>query len=288
MNLATIPLLIVALLMMATSDPGVDTVELVMSGEQVVEAGSEAMLVGEARVQIPAGVEVAGPIYQIGGELRVAGEVSGDLIQLAGTLVVEDGAMVGGELRRVGGSQEVAEGATVGRRTSVELVPAQRGGVLGYLPLAILTALLALVAARVARTRPRALGNVADAVVEHPVIVVTVGTLLTLTAIAVVVFMGFTLVLIPVAAAVLVVGVLTIAYGFLAMGHAIGRRFPSLSPGMAAALGVVTAVVLVELLGLVPWVGDLAVLGILMAGVGAAVITYYGVSPFEPVRIPQE
>lgn len=57
MNLATIPLLIVALLMMATSDPGVDTVELVMSGEQVVEAGSEAMLVGEVRVEIPVAAE---------------------------------------------------------------------------------------------------------------------------------------------------------------------------------------------------------------------------------------
>lgn len=288
MNLTTIPLLIVALLMMATSDPPVDSVELIMSGERIVVDGTDAILVGEAQVEIPAGVVTAGPVYQIGGELVVAGEVSGDLIQLAGTLVVEDGAVVGGELRRVGGSQEVAGSATVGRRTSVELVPAQRGGVLGYLPPAIFTALLALVAARLARTRPRAVGNVADAIVEHPVIVVTVGTLLTLTAIAVVVFMGFTLVLIPVAAVALVVGGLTVGYGFIAVGQVIGRRFPSLSPGRSAALGVVAGVVFVELLGLIPWVGDLAVLGILMAGVGAAVVTYYGVSHFEPVRVPQD
>lgn len=70
--------------------------------------------------------------------------------------------------------------------------------------------------------------------------------------IACVVFVGFALALIPVAAAALFVGVLTIAYGFIVVGHVIGRRFPSLSPGRAA------------------------------------VITYFGVSHFEPVRVPQE
>lgn len=70
--------------------------------------------------------------------------------------------------------------------------------------------------------------------------------------IAVVVFVGFALVLIPVAAAALFVGPLTIAYGFIVAAHVIGRRFPSLSPGRAT------------------------------------VVTYFGVSHFEPVRVPQE
>lgn len=70
--------------------------------------------------------------------------------------------------------------------------------------------------------------------------------------IAVVMFTGFAPALIPVAVAALFVGVLTIAYGFIVVGHVIGRRFLSLSPGRAA------------------------------------VATYYSVSHFEPVRVPQE
>ncbi len=35
-------------------------------------------------------------------------------------------------------------------------------------------------------------------------------------------------------------------------------------------------------------VGDLLALGVLMAGVGAVVVTYFGVVPFRPVELPGE
>jgi hypothetical protein len=145
--------------------------------------------------------------------------------------------------------------------------------------------LLALVGGRLARTRPRALGNVADAVTHHPVIVLTVGSLLALTAIAVIVFMGFTLVLLPIALVGLAVGAVVLAFGTLGVGHAVGRRITGAPPQVATAIGVVATVVALQLVGLVPVVGGLLALAVLLAGLGAAILTYFGLAPFEPVRV---
>lgn len=285
MNLATIPLLVVALFLMTTGDQQVDSVQLLMTGSHVVTEEGGAVLVGESAVEIPAGVTIEGPVYQVGGTLVIEGEVRGDVVQLAGSLRVEDGAVVGDELRSIGGREAVSDQAVVGRRTGVDLVPADRSPLGSMVALGLLAVALALVAGRLARTRASALGNVSGAIAEHPVIVVTVGTLLTLTAIALVVFMGFTLILIPLALVVVLVGVLVLAYGIMALGHLIGGYLP-VTGRTATVVGVVAAVVLMQLLGLVPLVGDLAVIAVMMAGVGAVIVTYFGVIRFRPVDLP--
>jgi hypothetical protein len=287
MNLATIPLLVVALFLMTTGDTPVDSVQLLMAGEHVIMEDPGALMVGEADVEIPAGTVIDGPVYQVGGTLRVAGEVRTDVVQLAGTLEIQESGSIGDELRAIGGRQVVAADAAIGRRTAVDLVPAERGPLGATVTVVMMAGILALVAGRLSGTRPRALENVATAIGEHPVITVTVGLLLTLTTIAVLVFMGFTLVLIPLALVGLVAGVIVLGFGVLGLGQLVGSRLPGVSGRAAAVVGVVAVVVGLQLVGLIPLVGDLAVIAALMAGVGAVVVTYFGVARFRPVELPE-
>jgi hypothetical protein len=312
MSLATLPLLIAALFMLGSGGTPPGTVELLLSG-QVTLAGppagepagrtsvsgsdpssadpatpdQRAVIVGEALAHVPAGAEVPGPIHVIGGSLRVDGRVAGDVVQLAGTVVVGPDASIGGELRHVAGSLVVDQGADISRRSTLELTSESGDGPRSFAVSAVLTLLLALAGGFLTRTRPRALDNVADAVTSHPVIVLTVGALLGLTGIAVIVYMGFTLVLLPVALIALGVGALALATGTIGVGHAVGRRIPWVSPPVATAVGVVSTVVVLRLVGLVPLVGGLTAGAVLLSGLGATILTYFGLTRFEPVRIPE-
>jgi len=107
-----------------------------------------------------------------------------------------------------------------------------------------------------------------------------------LTAIALIVFMGFTLVLFPVALVALGLGAVGLAAGTIGLGHAVGRRIPGVGPSMGTVLGVLAIVVALQVVGLVPVVGGLVAIVVLLAGLGATILTYFGLSRFEPVHIP--
>ncbi|HSM45942.1 MAG TPA: hypothetical protein VK969_13075 [Acidimicrobiia bacterium] len=286
MNLAVIPLLIAALLLVS-GDPDVETAQLMMSGDHVIEDHVGALIVGEAAVEIPAGARVPGPLYVIGGELAVSGEVAGDVIQLAGTVTVESGARIGDELRHVAGTLVVSADAEVGRRTILDLAGTAGGGTAArYLPGALLALFLGCVGFLLTRKRRAALDNVAAAVSGHPVATLTVGVLLTLTFISVFVFMAMTLVLLPVAIVGLLVGLATLGYGVIGWGHLIGNRLPIRHERLSTVAGVVLVVIGMQLAGSIPLVGDLIVVAVLLVGLGAVVVTYYGVTRFRPVVLP--
>lgn len=294
MNLATIPLLIAALFMLGSGGTPPGTVQLVLTGQATLASTATtpaenqpgAVIVADATAHLPAGTELQGPIHVIGGELTVEGHVAGDVVQLAGTVVVGPDATIAGELRHVAGTLEVDPAADVARRR-VAVTSDDAGGPATYVPLAVSTLLLALLAGWLARSRPRLLGNVADAVTSHPVIVLTVGVLLGLTSIALIVFMGFTLVLLPLALVALAVGAVALAAGTIGLGHAVGRRIPGVSPPVGTALGVVVTVAALQVVGLVPVVGGLVAIAVLLAGLGATILTYFGLARFEPVHIPE-
>jgi len=281
-NLTVIPLLIAALLMMS-GDRDVETAQLMMTGNHVLEAHDGALIVGEAAVTIPGGAQVPGPIYVIGGQLIVRGAVMGDVIQLAGTVTVESGARIGGELQHVAGTLVVSDDADIGRRTSLDLTRAPGDGTaVRYLSGAILVLLIAGVGFLLTKKRNAALDNLAAAVTGHPVATLTVGVLLTLTFISVFVFMAMTLVLLPVAIAGLLAGLVTLGYGVIGWGHLLGNRLPIRHQRLSTVVGVVLVAIGIQLAGSIPLVGDLIVAAVLLIGLGAVVVTYYGVTRFRP------
>lgn len=287
MNLTIIPLLIAALLLVS-GDSDVETAQLMMTGNHVLEAHDGALIVGEATVAVPARAQVPGPIYVIGGELVVSGAVNGDVIQLAGTVTIESGASIGNELQHVAGTLVVSDDADIGRRTSLDLTGATGDRPTArYLSGAMLVLVLSWVGFLLTKKRRAALDNVAAAVTGHPVATFTVGVLLTLTFISVFVFMAMTLVLLPVALLGLLAGVVTLGYGVIAWGHLIGNRLPLRHDRLSTSLGVVLVMIGMQLAGSIPLVGDLIVAAVLLLGLGAVVVTYYGVTRFRPAALPE-
>lgn len=287
MNLELIPLLIIALLMISAGGAEVETAELVMEGDHDITDHRGALIVGDATVTVPVDTEVSGPIYVIGGELRVQGSITGDVTQLSGTLAVEDGAAIDGQLLHVAGTERLADGARIGERTTADVTPTERGPVATYLPSVLLTLLLALVGGWMGRKRPALLNNVGTAAREYTVVSLTVGALLFVTFLAVFVFMAFTLVLIPVSLLGLLVGMLAIAYGVLAWGYLLGAQLETDRADFATAVGVVAVMIVLQVLGFVPLIGELVAIGILLTGLGAVVVTYFGLSQFEPAILPE-
>lgn len=285
MNLTLLPLLVVALLM-AAAEPGVDSVEVVMSGQHAMATDDGATVVADAVVTIPGGVSVAGPVLVIGGELDVVGTVSGDVVQLAGTVRVRPDATITGQLRHIGGTEVVAPGAGIGSRTSLPVTSMQADPTAGLVTWLVGTLLLAGIGASLARRRGRALDNVAGAATHHPVITVTVGLLLALTLVAVFVLMAFTLVLLPVVAIGVVASIAVLAYGIIALGRAVAARIPIVDDRWATAAGIVVVMAGLQVLGVVPLVGDLVALAILLAGLGAVMVTSFGLRHFRPDVLP--
>lgn len=281
MNLAVFPLLLVALLMVA-GNPEVDSVQLVLTGHHRVITLDGALVVVEAEVVVPAGTELAGPIYVVGGTLKVDGTVSGNLIQLAGTVDVGSEGRIGGQFQHTAGTLAIAPTAEVEGLTRLDLSDGAVGGRSGVLPAAGVTLLLAWIGMLLTKKRTRALDTVASAITGHPMVSITVGVLGVLTSLSVFVFMAFTLVLLPVAIVGLLVGLLTLGYGLIAWGHLLGSKIPIRGERLATGVGVVLATMAVRVAAAIPFVGDLLVGAGLLAGVGAVLITYYGVSHFRP------
>ncbi len=136
------------------------------------------------------------------------------------------------------------------------------------------------------RRRPAAVSNMEQAAFEHPLVALTVGTLVVLTFLAVFVFMAFTLVLLPVAILGIGAGVIAATLGLIAIGRGVGGRLPIDDTSIATAVGAASVVVALQLVGLVPFVGDWIALAIVLTGVGAVVVTYVGVTRFEIDELP--
>lgn len=285
MNLTLIPLLLVALVM-ASADTGLETVQLLVSGRHDLASQAGAVVVADATARVAPDTSVPGPLYVIGGDLVVAGDVAGDIVQLAGDIHVDDSATIDGELRHLGGRLTVSPEATIAQRTSLPIATEAGGGPPGLVVATAITLLLALVAARLRQRHEPALDNVAAAAHQHPVVTLTVGFLAALTFLSVFVFMAFTLVLLPVAAVGMIGGMVASAYGVIALGHVVGARLPVGDPRWATALGVVVVVTAMQAVAVVPFVGGFLALATLLTGLGAVLVTYFGTTRLRLDSLP--
>jgi hypothetical protein len=300
-----IPLLIVALVLLSASGADVSEIEIAVEGDRTVTEISDVLIVGGGTATVPAGERVRGSVYVIGGSVSVAGEVEGDVVQLAGNLSVARGAVIAGRLQLFGGNDEIAEGAEITRRTSAPEALTPERSVTGRLTTLALQALvLAFAGGLLARRKPSLLRNVGDSITEHTLVSGTVGLLASATGVALVVFMAITVLLLPVSLLGIAVGVVVVAYAQVVYGHLLGtwlllgresvvgkrdllRGIAVDSESWATGLGVVVFVVFVEVLGWLPVVGAVAQLALVLSGAGAVVITYFGVREFEPVAFPE-
>lgn len=277
----SVPLLVVALLLVSTQ-PGVETLTTVVGGTQDIETGPDAVIVLDGTATVPEDATVDASVYVLDGTLDVQGTVDGRVMQFAGDLRAGPSAVVTGTVEVVGGAQSVAEGAQIPVEVVAEPLtqrrsPADAAGLFLMQALA-----LGAVAFLLGRRYPDLLANVAHALGHHPAVSGTVGLLATVTMLALFVFMAFTIVLIPVSVLGLLGGALLALYAYVAVGYLLGRRLRPEDPGVATAAGSVLFLLLSDLLRFVPYVGGLVPLVVVLAGIGAVLVTYLGLRRFEP------
>lgn len=243
--------------------------------------GGTLLVVGGGTATVPPNATHNGSVYVVEGLARVHGRVRGDVVVVSGRAVLGAGAVVTGDLQVVGG-EAVDFGASVGGRRQTESRVVETATRRGPLPSLLGDVGLALVAVAVVRRRPALLANVADAAADHPVVGLTVGGLTTAAGVALLVLMAFTIVLIPLSILGALAGVVAVAYGYLGLGHLAGRRLPVARRDVATGAGTLGVGVLLDALPVVPVVGGLVALAVSLLGLGAVVVTYFGVVPFEP------
>lgn len=282
-----IPLLVVVLLLVGVQGGTVESMEIVAEGTHSASEIPDVYVVGGGTTTIPANASVSGSVYVIGGTAVVDGQIDGDVTQLSGNLTFGPSAVVTGNTQYFAGTLDIDEEASLGSFTTGEALAAQSASpTRGYAFLVVQTLALAVAAALLVRRFEFAFVNAGRAVTAHPVVSGVVGLLVSATALALVVFMAMTIILIPVSVLGFGVGVLTVAYGYLVYGYLVGQRLPIDRPDVASGVGVVVFSAALELVGAVPFVGTAVQLGLLVVGLGAVVVTYFGLQTFEPVSLP--
>jgi hypothetical protein len=282
-----IPLLLVVLLLVSTSGADVDRMEVTFEGTHEVNEMADVLIVAGGTTTIPANRSVSGQLYVIGGSTRVMGAIDGGVTLLAGNLSVTDNATVAGRVRTVGGNVSIAEGATIETVDTVD-PPTPNDSLTGRLvSLLFQWVTLGLAGWWLVGTRQRLVENVGHAITEHTLVSGTVGLLAGTALLVLFVYMAFTVVLLPISLLGLVGELVVALYGQIVFGHLIGRQLPVESERGQTVLGIGCFLLVIELLGSIPYLGALCQLGLLAVGFGAVVNTSFGLQRFKPVTIQE-
>lgn len=283
--LESLPLIVLALLLISAGGASLDTADIVFDGRQQPTAIDDVLLVAGGEVSIDADVTVQGRLYLLGGSTRIAGTVDGDVTVLAGNLTVASAGTITGSLQEIAGQVTLAEGATVGRYDPLPVVP-EPSPARRYSFLLVQMLGLGLAGAVVSRRWPGLLPNISHAITDHTLVSGVVGALVAVTLLVLFVYMAFTLLLLPISILGLVGQVVVVMIAHLAFGNTIGRRLPLSTGPRRTAAGIALFVLALELLGWIPYLGALVQLGLLAVGFGAVILTYVGLRRFEPPAMP--
>ncbi len=266
------------------------------------------LVVFGGNVTIEEDASLRGNLVVIGGTIKSSGETKGDVVVVGGQVNLEKSAVVTGDLVTVGGQLEQAEGAVIegdivnnvapnvvlpDGRIPAEVPPPQVNPGFGLflnsakvLFRAIVVALLAMLVTMFLQPQ---IERVGQAITKQPLMSGGVGLLTVLGAPAaifiVALVMAVTLILIPVAVVVLLLGALTIAlawlFGMIALGQEVGDRFTqsinqNWTPVLSAGFGTFLLMLVGGIIGEIPCVGWLASALIGLLGIGGVAITWFG------------
>jgi hypothetical protein len=280
------------------ADTGRYSLTLVTQHDHAVEDGQTTvgpLVLAGGTLTVREGAEHRGDVLTLAGRMVVQGQVSGDVVALGGEVSLAAGAVVTGDVLQVDGSLDVDPLARVQGRVVTDVDAAQVWGEPASGPTftqQLVTALMgALVAGAFAwgltRVATRPVRRVARAAEGYPVVSGALGTLVLLTAPALLVSMAFTVVLLPLAVVLLLPLAGLTAYGLVCVGQAVGqrllhRRAPRLRASEQAAVGTAGLVLVLALLGMLPLVGLLSLFTAGAVGTGAALLTGLGTHGYAP------
>jgi hypothetical protein len=253
----------------------------------------------DGSVQVAEGGTVVGNIYQLLGRLDIDGQVIGDVVHLGGEITVGQQGRIDGDLRLSSDSASAgADQAVTGQVTRDEPAMAfglawlqqnaqrQAGWAIGE------TLILAALALLLGVLYPAGLRRIGRALARDTLVCLAMGLLVAMVGLALIVQMAFTILLIPVSMVGLLLLVLAVGLGWIALGAAIGERLAQRldsrvgraeSRWFAAAsagLGTLLLMAALNLLALLPAIGDLLAMASAVVGLGAVFLTRFGLQTF--------
>lgn len=299
-----------------SGEPG----KIVFGDNYTLESGEELngdLVVFGGNVTVEDDANLNGNLVVFGGTISSNGNLNGDVVVFGGQISLDEKAVVAGDVVTIGGQLTQAEGAKIKgevvKNVSPDIqIPSGRippdvtppsvnidfnpfWTVAGIFYRAVILAALAMLV--VVFLKPQ-MENVSQAIVSQPVMSGGVGLLTVfggpISIVVVALVMIITLILIPVAALVVFLGVLAIAlawlFGMIALGNEVGERFTqsinqSWAPAFTAGFGTFLLMLVGGAIGEIPCVGWLFVALIGFVGIGAAVLTRFGTRPLQPVSV---
>jgi hypothetical protein len=252
--------------------------------------GADRVVVGES-LRIGAD-EVIGKAVAVGGSLTVLGHVRGDAVAVGGSVTLLPGARVDGDAVAIGGTVTVEEGASLeGDNVSVGgTIPAIVGAVTGW-PVGdghhlrsvfgfagrlARSLLLFGVALLVAVVFPSSVARVRTFLTTRPGLSSLGGLALLLGFIPLCVLLAVTIIGIPLIPVAVMLLIAVLLFGVTVSALWLGERIPLLgenkTPLKAVALGSAVFVIV----GLVPWIGTLAIFLAALVAAGATLLSRFG------------
>jgi hypothetical protein len=242
---------------------------------------------------------VAGSVMVLGGRVEVNGVVEGDLVAFGGRVDLGAQARINGDTVALGGRVTQAPGAQSGdivegpaiRNVRVPFFPmnlsARPRAVIGaVVTTLVVAAIMALLGIAIAAFWPSQTAQVGETILNAPLPSLGVGCLVYPLAASLVVFVVITICLapfVPVAALLLVAASLL---GWVSLGRLFGRwlarwtGWRGATPLAVTGAGVFALTVVAAVLGAVPCLGFVLVLGASSIGVGAVALSRFGTSSY--------
>jgi hypothetical protein len=283
---------------------------------KVIMGSSYTLLTGETldsdllvlggNADLEAGSLVIGSVFVLGGNINIAGEVTGDLGVLGGNVDLASTAVVRGGVGSVGGNIDRASGAVIEGDVSPNFgldidapVPGFPTGIripampnffsvsplISGLWFLFRVLVLAGLAALVVMFWPEPIQRVADAAIGQPLPAGGLGLLTVIAGPVLLLVLLITILLAPLTLVGFVLGVAAVAFGWIALGYEVGRRFveamkAEMPEPVVAALGTLLLSLVAGGIGFIPCVGFLLVLVVISLGLGAVMLTRFGSQPY--------
>ena len=289
--------------------------ESTSSGDQVVIANTYRLsggqtlngnlaLIGSTAV-IEQGATINRGVAVIGGTVSIAGTVNGDILAIGGAVNLEDTALVAGNISVVGATINRSPLAKVNGRIieqspanldlrfsdqAVQPVTPQNGPLGRELRAALISILMAVIAAVAALLLTKPIQRVGSAFIDQPATSAGVGLLVVIGFPVVLVLMIITILLIPLAALAVVALGVVILYGWISIGYELGSKLADLmhgtwSPAVEAGIGVFLLTLVAAFANLVPYVGWIIAFLLVLFSIGSTVMARFGSSKAQTPAI---
>lgn len=297
MRLRILPYGLLALLALtACTTNGLYSLTLITSGEHQLDQNIQGdLLILGGEVVVEEGALITDSVHLLLGDLTLDGMVLGDVNFLNGDLFLGNTAVVGGDLNLGGGSYHASPASTIrgrintGTGISLPNLPQQgRSMDLWFWFRAVLSGFISgLVAAALVRYFPGPVGRIREAVTHHSLACAAAGILAGIVGISLFVTMAYTILLIPVSLLGLFVLGVGVFLGWVGLGSELGRLLSRLinrpiKPSQTAFIGILVLTLGLEMIAFIPGIGGLLSLALVATGLGATMLTRFGLRRFVP------